>query len=137
MFRNRLLTVGLRASVPHREGLRRTAVNYAGARRRHASSAATEITDHNVRQKTMEDLGGPSFLTTLNWLFLKGYLPKTQQMQVSGARACTLRACLFIHSVFARLFTGSDGLVEPETRAQESFIPLPEMQERLFELDVI
>ncbi|XP_003962259.1 cytochrome P450 [Takifugu rubripes] len=86
MFRNRLLTVGLRASVPHREGLHRTAVNYAGARRRHASSAATEITEHNVRQKTMEDLGGPSFLTTLNWLFLKGYLPKTQQMQVEHSK---------------------------------------------------
>lgn len=95
MFRNRLLTVGLRAGVPHREGLHRTAVNYAGARSRHASSAATEITDHNVRQKTMEDLGGPSFLTTLNWLFLKGYLPKTQQMQVSGARAHV--ACVSFH----------------------------------------
>lgn len=94
MFRNRLWTAGLRASAPHREGLRTTAVNYAGSRRRHASSAATEIT-HDVRQKTMEELGGPSFLTTLNWLFLKGYLPKTQQMQVSGARARP--ACVSLH----------------------------------------
>lgn len=101
-------------------------MNYAGARRRHASSAATEITEHNVRQKTMEDLGGPSFLTTLNWLFLKGYLPKTQQMQVSGARA--RQHCVRVFSstahVFVRLFTGSDGLVEPETWSQGSFIPL-------------
>lgn len=129
MFRNRLMTVGLRASVPHRGGLHRAAVNCAGARRRHATSAATEVTDHNVRQKTMEDLGGPSFLTTLNWLFLKGYLPKTQQMQVSGARARRVRVFSSTAHVFARLFTGSDGLVEAQTRSQESFIPPPERQE--------
>lgn len=97
MFRNRLVTVGLRARVPHREGLHGAAVKCAGARRRHASSAATEVTDHDVRQKTMEDLGGPSFLTTLNWLFLKGYLPKTQQMQVSGARTRPHAACASSH----------------------------------------
>lgn len=94
MLRNRLLAVGLRAGGPHREALQRAAVNYAGARRRHASSTTTEMTGDNVRQKTIDDLGGPSFLATFNWLFVKGYLPKTQQMQVSGARTFPpMRAC--------------------------------------------
>lgn len=95
MFRSRLASVGLRAGGPHREGLpQRAAVNYAGARRRHASSATTEITGDNVRQKTIDDLGGPSFLSTLNWLFVKGFLPKTQQMQVSGTRTLPCAACV-------------------------------------------
>ncbi|XP_056611130.1 sterol 26-hydroxylase, mitochondrial [Triplophysa dalaica] len=34
------------------------------------------------KQKTMDDLGGPSFLTSLYWLFGKGYFNKTQQMQI-------------------------------------------------------
>lgn len=102
MFRSRLASVGLRAGGPHREGLpHRAAVNYAGARRRHASSATTEITGDNVRQKTIDDLGGPSFLSTLNWLFVKGFLPKTQQMQVSGTRTLPCAACVrawrFVH----------------------------------------
>lgn len=84
MLRSRLVSVWLRAGGPHREA----AVNSAGARRRHASSTTTEVTG-DARQKTIDDLGGPSVLTTLNWLFVKGYLPKTQQMQVSGAHART------------------------------------------------
>lgn len=102
MLRNRLLAVGLRAGGPHREALQRAAVNYAGARRRHASSTTTEMTGDNVRQKTIDDLGGPSFLATFNWLFVKGYLPKTQQMQVSGARTFPSDAC-----VSERLFAPS------------------------------
>lgn len=93
MLRNRLLTVGLRAGGPPREGLQTAAVTYAGARRRHASSTTTETMGDN-RQKTIDDLGGPSFLTTLNWLFVKGYLPKTQQMQVSGARTFPADTCV-------------------------------------------
>lgn len=110
MFRSRLASVGLRASGPHREGLpQRAAVNYAGARRRHASSATTEITGDNVRQKTIDDLGGPSFLSTLNWLFVKGFLPKTQQMQVSGTRTLPCAACVRVilsteHYFFIFLF---------------------------------
>lgn len=104
------MTVGLRAG----EGLQRAAVNYAGARRRHASSTTTEITGDNVRQKTIDDLGGPSFLTTLNWLFIKGYLPKTQQMQVSGARTLPSDTCVSFcpRGTFslARLLAGAEGI---------------------------
>ncbi|KAF4086800.1 hypothetical protein AMELA_G00088500 [Ameiurus melas] len=36
--------------------------------------------------KTMEDLGGPSFLTSLYWLFGKGYFPITHQMQIEHSK---------------------------------------------------
>uniref|UniRef100_H3DE36 Cytochrome P450 family 27 subfamily A member 3 n=1 Tax=Tetraodon nigroviridis TaxID=99883 RepID=H3DE36_TETNG len=45
----------------------------------HAAPASSGVAGG---QKTIDDLGGPSFLTTLNWLFVKGFLPKMQQMQV-------------------------------------------------------
>ncbi len=35
------------------------------------------------KQKTMDDLDGPSFLTSLYWLFGKGYFQTTHQMQVN------------------------------------------------------
>lgn len=38
------------------------------------------------KQKTMDDLGGPSFLTSLYWLFGKGYFPKTHQMQIEHSK---------------------------------------------------
>lgn len=34
------------------------------------------------KPKTIDDLGGPSFLTSLYWLFGKGYFQITHQMQV-------------------------------------------------------
>uniref|UniRef100_A0A3Q3XN99 Uncharacterized protein n=1 Tax=Mola mola TaxID=94237 RepID=A0A3Q3XN99_MOLML len=37
-------------------------------------------------QRTVDDLGGPSFLTTLNWLFVKGYFMTTQQMQIEHSK---------------------------------------------------
>ncbi|CAG08276.1 unnamed protein product [Tetraodon nigroviridis] len=86
MLRSRLLSAG-----PARQGLRRAAASSAGARPRHAAPASSGVAGG---QKTIDDLGGPSFLTTLNWLFVKGFLPKMQQMQVSGAR---LRACPGVH----------------------------------------
>lgn len=54
------------------------------------------------KQKTMDDLGGPSFLTSLYWLFGKGYFNKTQQMQVSDVIIFVLPCGM--RSVFAHLF---------------------------------
>ena len=92
MLRGSLQNMGLRASrVGH-------------ARRRHASSAAA-VPGHNVKLRTIDELGGPSFLTTLNWLFVKGYFKTTQQMQVResrGAPACVyLFVCVFIAAAAA------------------------------------
>lgn len=59
----------------------------AGDRRQSASSAASSTAavlneKTETKQKTMEDLDGPSFLTSLYWLFGKGYFQTTHQMQV-------------------------------------------------------
>lgn len=151
MFRSRLASVGLRAGGPHREGLpQRAAVNYAGARRRHASSATTEITGDNVRQKTIDDLGGPSFLSTLNWLFVKGFLPKTQQMQVSGTRTPPCAACvrvllstehyLFIYLFFCTLVARIRGVICAITNTAQFPFFSPNFtfnSRRGFDLDVI
>ena len=51
-----------------------------GDRRQGASSSAAVINAN--KQKTMEDLDGPSLLTSLYWLFGKGYFQTTHQMQV-------------------------------------------------------
>lgn len=91
MLRKSLANIGLRVHRPQQEGIQRAAASYGHIRRRDASSstAATAasssatIMGDNVKLKTMDDLGGPSFLTTLNWLFVKGYFKTTQQMQVS------------------------------------------------------
>ncbi|KAM9347319.1 LOW QUALITY PROTEIN: cytochrome P450 [Symphorus nematophorus] len=40
----------------------------------------------NVKLKTIDELGGPSFLTTLNWLFVKGYFQTTQQLQIEQSK---------------------------------------------------
>lgn len=58
------------------------AVNYGETLRREAASASTVMGANKL--KTMDDLGGPSFTTTLYWLFVKGYFQTTQQMQVSS-----------------------------------------------------
>ncbi|XP_037095015.1 cytochrome P450 [Syngnathus acus] len=51
--------------------------------RRPASSTCTgAVSDDVGRVKSMDELGGPSFLSTLNWLFVKGYFKTTQQMQI-------------------------------------------------------
>ncbi|XP_074514057.1 cytochrome P450 [Sebastes fasciatus] len=61
----------------------------ASTSRSTSSSSSTgngTVMSDTVRQKTMEDLGGPSFLTTLNWLFVKGYFQTTQQMQIEHSK---------------------------------------------------
>ncbi|XP_051260276.1 sterol 26-hydroxylase, mitochondrial [Dicentrarchus labrax] len=81
MFRKSLLNIGLRVNRPQHEVLQRATVNYGDTMRRRDASSTTVMGD-NVKLKTMDDLGGPSFLTTLNWLFVKGYFQTTQQMQI-------------------------------------------------------
>ncbi|XP_026074039.1 sterol 26-hydroxylase, mitochondrial [Carassius auratus] len=39
-----------------------------------------------TKQKTMDDLNGPSFLTSLYWLFGKGYFQTTHQMQIEHSK---------------------------------------------------
>ncbi|TRY59297.1 hypothetical protein DNTS_016372 [Danionella cerebrum] len=46
-------------------------------------STATLVGD---KPKTMDDLNGPSFLTSLYWLFGKGYFPITHQMQIEHSK---------------------------------------------------
>lgn len=88
MFRKSLVSVGLRVRRPHHQGTQSVTVNYGDVCRRPASSSAASaaIVGGNVKLKTIDDLGGPSFLTTLNWLFVKGYFKTTQQLQVSEKR---------------------------------------------------
>ncbi|KAM9709315.1 LOW QUALITY PROTEIN: cytochrome P450 [Menidia menidia] len=84
MLRRSLLTAGLRGN---RE-LRGPVLTVAGTgtlipgeippHHRRTSSTALGVS----KPKTMEDLGGPSLLTTLYWLFVKGYFQTTQQMQI-------------------------------------------------------
>ncbi|XP_033473716.1 cytochrome P450 [Epinephelus lanceolatus] len=88
MFRNTLLT-GLRLNRRHHDGIHRVTAGlslriHGDIHRRDAStSSSTVMAD---RLKTMDDLGGPSLLTTLNWLFVKGYFQTTQQMQIEHSR---------------------------------------------------
>lgn len=129
MLRKSLANIGLRVHRPQPEGIQRAAANYGDIRRRHASSStaaassSATIMGDNVKLKTIDDLGGPSFLTTLNWLFVKGYFKTTQQMQVSEREArdrcvcvpCSLCCSFCLHDiwpvvtqwagVWARLFT--------------------------------
>lgn len=85
MFRKCLIHISLRRNRQRYRGVQRAAGNYGDVRRRDASSAT--VMGENVKLKSMEDLGGPSFMTTLNWLFVKGYFKTTQQLQVRGWRS--------------------------------------------------
>ncbi|XP_074550387.1 cytochrome P450 [Halichoeres trimaculatus] len=80
MLRKCLINISLRRNRQRYRGVQRAAGSYGDVRSRDASSAT--VMGDNVKLKTMEDLGGPSFLTTLNWLFIKGYFKTTQQMQI-------------------------------------------------------
>ncbi|XP_028847492.1 sterol 26-hydroxylase, mitochondrial-like [Denticeps clupeoides] len=57
----------------------------AGARRLCASSPSTALAENN-KHKTMEDLDGPGLLTSLYWLFVKGYFPIMHQMQIEHSK---------------------------------------------------
>lgn len=80
MFRKSLITVGLRGNRQRYSGVQRATVTHGDVRYRETSSAA--VMGDNVKLKTMDELGGPSFMTTLNWLFVKGYFKTSQQMQI-------------------------------------------------------
>ena len=93
MLRRSLRSVGLRLSRPQHEGGRGATASRGDVHRRDASStgsttSTSTVMGDSVRQKTIDDLGGPSFLTTLNWLFVKGYFQTSQQLQVSGTCVC-------------------------------------------------
>ncbi|XP_075968343.1 cytochrome P450 [Anarhichas minor] len=76
MLRRTAVSVGLRLTAGPSPG------RYGD---RHASSSTTVMRPSSPL-KTMEQLGGPSFLTTLNWLFVKGYFETTQQLQIEHSR---------------------------------------------------
>lgn len=94
MLRKSLLSVGLRADrQPPKAPRGATAVpdplGHGDIRRRDAStssSGSTTVMGASSKMKTLDDLGGPNFMTSLYWLFVKGYFQKTQQMQVSVNR---------------------------------------------------
>lgn len=92
MFRRSLVNIGLRVNRQQLEGIQSVTeglnpVKYGDVRRRDSSTTTTtSVMGDNVKLKTMDDLSGPSFMYTLYWLFVKGYLQTAQQMQVSGMR---------------------------------------------------
>uniref|UniRef100_M3XKF7 Cytochrome P450 family 27 subfamily A member 3 n=1 Tax=Latimeria chalumnae TaxID=7897 RepID=M3XKF7_LATCH len=54
----------------------------AGSESRRRWSTECPAGLNNKTLKTMADLPGPSFLTSLYWLFVKGYMDKTHAMQI-------------------------------------------------------
>ncbi|XP_061579060.1 sterol 26-hydroxylase, mitochondrial [Cololabis saira] len=65
-----------------RQRQRQRGLPAAAAGLRHAASASSTAVVADSKQKTMDDLGGPTFMTSLYWLFVKGYFQTTQQMQI-------------------------------------------------------
>ncbi|XP_068423152.1 cytochrome P450 [Clinocottus analis] len=91
MLRKTAGSVGLTATRQRREGLQRLAgpgPHHAGPGPHHAGQHAPRpaSTSASPVLKTMDQLGGPSLLTTLNWLFVKGYFQTTQQLQIEHSR---------------------------------------------------
>lgn len=93
MLRRSLLNVGSHVNRQQHTGIHSVTAglrNGGAEQRRDVSSSTTTSTAVGTsnKQRTMDDLGGPSFMTTLNWLFIKGYFQKAQQMQVRGWSYC-------------------------------------------------
>ncbi|XP_040913007.1 cytochrome P450 [Toxotes jaculatrix] len=97
MLRKSLVSIGLRVNRQQHEGIQRVAarlnpVVYGDMRlRRDASTGTTTSTGTTVmgasnKLKTMDELGGPSFMTTLYWLFVKGYFQTMQEMQIEHSK---------------------------------------------------
>ncbi|XP_038133676.1 cytochrome P450 [Cyprinodon tularosa] len=83
MLRKPLVNICLQLGRRRHEGLLGAAAGLHGAPQRRQTSTASGGTVMGVsKQKTIDDLGGPSFATTLYWLFVKGYFQTTQQMQI-------------------------------------------------------
>ncbi|CAL8320311.1 unnamed protein product [Merluccius merluccius] len=70
----------------HARGITRILTCFlSGARRgRDASTASAAVGDG--KRKTVDDLGGPSVMTTLYWLFVKGYFSVAHQMQIEHSK---------------------------------------------------
>ncbi|XP_068185618.1 cytochrome P450 [Antennarius striatus] len=81
MLRRSVVNFGLGVKRP-KCGVRSAAVGPGAPRHRDASSVTAAVMDDTVKRKTINDLGGPSLLTSLRWLFIKGYYNKMQQMQI-------------------------------------------------------
>ncbi|KAL3969631.1 hypothetical protein ACER0C_027428 [Sarotherodon galilaeus] len=89
MLGRSLMSVGLRVKCQQLKGIQRVTAglnpaNYGDTLRREAASTSTVMGVNKM--KTMDDLGGPSFMTTLYWLFIKGYFQTTQQMQIEHSK---------------------------------------------------
>ncbi|XP_032423260.1 cytochrome P450 isoform X1 [Xiphophorus hellerii] len=88
MLRKPLVNICLQLSRRHRhDGTCRSAAGPSpDVHRRQTSTASSDTAMGVSKLKTMDDLGGPSFATTLYWLFIKGYFQTTQQMQIEHKR---------------------------------------------------
>ncbi|KAF7644030.1 hypothetical protein LDENG_00229280 [Lucifuga dentata] len=90
MLRKTLVNIGqLLHRKQHASGIRRATAaliprNHGDIQWRDASGTA--VKGVTAKQKTMDDLPGPNFLTTLYWLFIKGYFQNTQQMQIEHSK---------------------------------------------------
>ncbi|XP_071394943.1 cytochrome P450 [Centroberyx affinis] len=92
MFRNSLTNIGIRAYrqqhvngfQPATTALKCVTLRYNGDIHRDAST--TTVMGDNSKQKTMDDLDGPSFMTSLYWLFGKGYFQTAHQMQIEHSK---------------------------------------------------
>ncbi|XP_018552071.1 sterol 26-hydroxylase, mitochondrial [Lates calcarifer] len=90
MLRKYLINVGLRVNRQQHKGTQRETAglnpaSYGDIHHRDTSTTTTVMGTNN-KLKTMDDLGGPSFMTTLYWLFVKGYFQTTQQMQIEHSK---------------------------------------------------
>ncbi|XP_028991589.1 sterol 26-hydroxylase, mitochondrial [Betta splendens] len=76
----------LRKSLSSRQlrgGVRGLAAGLAGSRGdASTSTSSSTVVGAENQLKTMDDLGGPSFMATLYWLFIKGHFKTAHQMQI-------------------------------------------------------
>lgn len=83
--RSLVASVGSYGSRRQRRGLRGLAAGLTGPRGGGGlRDASTSATTAQSKVKTMDDLGGPTFMATLYWLFIKGHFKTAHQMQVSA-----------------------------------------------------
>ncbi|KAL7865826.1 hypothetical protein SRHO_G00110730 [Serrasalmus rhombeus] len=85
MFYRSLLRTGLLVWRQEQQtALKRAPSALTSVRERRHSTSNTAMTGNKL--KSMQDLGGPSFLTSLYWLFGKGYFQITHQMQIEHSK---------------------------------------------------
>ncbi|XP_028250015.1 cytochrome P450 [Parambassis ranga] len=90
MLKKSLMNLWLRASRQQHAGIQRVTAGlnqvHRGDVRPRRDAASTSAVMGASKQKTMEDLAGPTFMTTLYWLFVKGYFQTTQQLQIEHSK---------------------------------------------------